>query len=424
MSDTVQSIGTGGLKAVGILPQKKDSLEVEVVDPSKFLKAVTQIPTRDPPEHRPSRILSLDGGGVRGYSALIILQAFMLRLKIAMGSEEDILPADFFDLIIGTSTGGIMAIMLGRLRMTVDECIDAYQQLSSRVFGGGVATTVLSGGLFGQGKGLGLGMGLVKGKEIDQYLAMAVSSAFAGEPAMYDGIKLEKHIRRAIASRPGEELNNQEGLLLDKRPDVCPTAIVTALQTNAAAPHVMRSYVRKDKPTADQVKIWEAARATSAAPAFFSPITIGKLGVSYIDGAVSGHCNPAVLAREEAEALWPEREIGLLLSLGTGSPTEVSLSGQVSQKLIGFIGLSANTVQVHESMIRSYNQTHEPGFSPYVRLSVEHTIDKVRMDDHEQMGHIASCTQTYLEKEATAQLLTRAVDLGLVRAPIIRKFDR
>jgi len=139
---------------------------------------------------------------------------------------------------------------------------------------------------------------------------------------------------------------------------------------------------------------------------------------------VSGHCNPAVLAREEAEALWPDREIGLLLSLGTGSPTEVSLSGQVSQKLIGFIGLSANTVQVHESMIRSYNQTHEPGFSPYVRLSVEHTIDKVRMDDHEQMGHIASCTQTYLEKEATAQLLARAVDLGFNRAPIIRKLGQ
>ncbi|KAF8603705.1 FabD/lysophospholipase-like protein, partial [Ceratobasidium sp. AG-I] len=78
--------------------------------------------------------LSLDGGGVRGYSALIILQAFMLRLKIALGRDEDILPADFFDLIIGTSTGGIMAIMLGRLRMTVDECLERYQQLSSRVF--------------------------------------------------------------------------------------------------------------------------------------------------------------------------------------------------------------------------------------------------------------------------------------------------
>ncbi|KAF8603706.1 hypothetical protein BDV93DRAFT_556406 [Ceratobasidium sp. AG-I] len=74
-------------------------------------------------------------------------------------------------------------------------------------------------------------------------------------------------------------------------------------------------------------------------------------------------------------------------------------------------------------MVRSYNQTHEPGCSPYVRLSVEHTIDKVRMDDHEQMGHIASCTATYLAKEASGQLLTRAVDLGLGRAPIIRKFD-
>lgn len=31
---------------------------------------------------------------------------------------------DYFDMIGGTSTGGPIAIMLGRLRMTVDDCID------------------------------------------------------------------------------------------------------------------------------------------------------------------------------------------------------------------------------------------------------------------------------------------------------------
>lgn len=43
-------------------------------------------------------------------------------------------PCDYFDLIGGTSTGGLIAIMLGRLEMTVDECIDAYMALSTEIF--------------------------------------------------------------------------------------------------------------------------------------------------------------------------------------------------------------------------------------------------------------------------------------------------
>ncbi|EEY24006.1 predicted protein [Verticillium alfalfae VaMs.102] len=45
-------------------------------------------------------------------------------------------PCDRFDMIGGTSTGGrrIIAIMLGRLRMTVDECIRAYRTMAERAY--------------------------------------------------------------------------------------------------------------------------------------------------------------------------------------------------------------------------------------------------------------------------------------------------
>jgi hypothetical protein len=43
-------------------------------------------------------------------------------------------PCDYFDIIGGTSTGGLIAIMLGRLQMSVDECIADYQEISSTVF--------------------------------------------------------------------------------------------------------------------------------------------------------------------------------------------------------------------------------------------------------------------------------------------------
>ncbi|KDN34799.1 hypothetical protein RSAG8_12134, partial [Rhizoctonia solani AG-8 WAC10335] len=292
VTDTVTSIGASGLKRANDLT---GGAILPAPAPATNKPDTAEIAKRD--ITRGSRILSLDGGGVRGYSALIILEAFMLRVKLHYGSEEDILPADFFDLIIGTSTGGIMALMLGRLRMSVGDCIKAYQATS-------------------------------------------------------------------------------------------------------------------DQPTSDKV---------NTAPAFFAPITIGDKGVQYVDGAVSGHCNPATLAREEADYLWPGRENWLLLSLGTGAPSEVSLSGNLPQKLLGFIGLSSNTIQVHEGAARTYHQTYQTGHSPYIRLSVEHSIDTVRMDDHDKMPQIAAATTTYLSKEVTRQILDHAVELAVGEIPIMRR---
>lgn len=76
------------------------------------------------------RLLALDGGGVRGLSSLMILR----RLMATVDPDAPPKPCDYFDMIGGTSTGGLIAIMLGRLQMTVDECIDAYTSLSDRVF--------------------------------------------------------------------------------------------------------------------------------------------------------------------------------------------------------------------------------------------------------------------------------------------------
>jgi len=74
---------------------------------------------------RPLRILTLDGGGVRGLSEVLILKFLMRRLKFEQerrtgkklpGPPE---PWRYFDLICGTSTGGLLALMLGRLRMVL-----------------------------------------------------------------------------------------------------------------------------------------------------------------------------------------------------------------------------------------------------------------------------------------------------------------
>ena len=67
-------------------------------------------------QHVP-KVLSLDGGGVRGLSSLLILREIMEDIERRIGADETPKPCEYFDLIGGTSTGGLMAIMLGLLGM-------------------------------------------------------------------------------------------------------------------------------------------------------------------------------------------------------------------------------------------------------------------------------------------------------------------
>lgn len=107
-------------------------------------------------------LLSLDGGGVRGLSTLYILRRLMTRLNHERRNAKlpAVKPCEVFDLIGGTSTGGyvylllccfftvsgscnlsltrrlcrLIAIMLGRLEMDVDKCIQAYNKFMKTVF--------------------------------------------------------------------------------------------------------------------------------------------------------------------------------------------------------------------------------------------------------------------------------------------------
>ena len=68
-------------------------------------------------EARIPRVLTFDGGGVRGLSSLLILREIMEVIQDKMEADETPPPCEYFDLIGGTSTGGLIALMLGRLGM-------------------------------------------------------------------------------------------------------------------------------------------------------------------------------------------------------------------------------------------------------------------------------------------------------------------
>ena len=82
------------------------------------------------------RVLALDGGGVKGLFSIIVLEHLMeaVRQIDAPDITDALKPCNYFDLICGTSTGGLLAIMLGRLRIEVADCKRAYRDLSSSIF--------------------------------------------------------------------------------------------------------------------------------------------------------------------------------------------------------------------------------------------------------------------------------------------------
>jgi patatin-like phospholipase/acyl hydrolase len=63
------------------------------------------------------RILCLDGGGFKGLSSLVILKELMAQISGQYGNTLKLRPCDYFDLICGTGTGGLIAIILERLQL-------------------------------------------------------------------------------------------------------------------------------------------------------------------------------------------------------------------------------------------------------------------------------------------------------------------
>jgi len=118
----------------------------------------------------------------------------------------------------------------------------------------------------------------------------------------------------------------------DDHPEACRTFVVsTTLRASGSVR--MRTY---DTSTADasDICIWQAARATSAAPTFFAPILIDN--VSYGDGGI-GWNNPTKEAIAEVQNIWPNRVIGCVVSIGTGLEEALQLNERSRNQFVDTI---------------------------------------------------------------------------------------
>lgn len=105
-----------------LLPARKESALRRASGTLQGLRA--QLPW---PDGKPFRILSIDGGGIRGILPATILT--LLEERYLNGQSA----GDYFDLIAGTSTGGILALGLG-LGLRSKNLLDLYIQHGREVF--------------------------------------------------------------------------------------------------------------------------------------------------------------------------------------------------------------------------------------------------------------------------------------------------
>ena len=189
---------------------------------------------------------------------------------------------------------------------------------------------------------------------------------------------------------------------------------VIAIRTRGAgaAAQRMRTY-STDIDDAFSARIWEAARATSAAPTFFEPITIN--GVKYGDGG-TGWNNPTAEAIAEAHRKWPGRRIGCLLSLGTGleeanqlsdGNDELSFSRSLVQKLAPKASFQLEVAKYCVASLTSCEKIHRDVSEKfpdrifvngnYFRFNIPQGMSKIGLEEWEKIGDIVSLTEDYME---------------------------
>ncbi|KAI9893041.1 MAG: hypothetical protein M1814_000925 [Vezdaea aestivalis] len=305
-------------------------------------------------------LLSLDGGGVRGLSSLAILK----RLMENINPEAPPKPCEYFDMIGGTSTGGLMAIMLGRLEMDIDECIEAYVALSDRVFRKKQHRIKMNGQVQGR----------------------------------FDTAELEQSIRDMMKQKTS---TGEDTLLKGPEGQKC-KIFVCAMSKETADTVLFTSYPsRWSSDLYNKTRIWEAARATSAASSFFDPIKIGQFEEEFVDGAVGAN-NPAAQLWNEAKYAWRDEKlednIKCFVSIGTGVPSLIPYGSNLLEIAQTLKYIATETEKTAETFHRAHSDLDDG--NRYFRFNVTHGLENVGLEDATQKNVIIAATTRYVATES------------------------
>jgi hypothetical protein len=245
----------------------------------------------DTEDDRPRKLLTLDGGGIRGIMTLEVLVGIEDLLREKSGKGDDFRLCDFFDYVGGTSTGAIIAAGVAR-GMSARELLEFYQQTGPAMFD-------------------------------KRFILKRLKSLYKAEP-----------LKKELAKVFGEETT-----LFPEHLRCLLLAVTRNVTTDSPWPissNPLAKYNDPERPDCNlRIPLWKLVRASTAAPIFFPPEVIPwdpddpEKTFVFVDGGMTPYNNPSFLlyrmATEPAYRLgWKTGESRLLLvSIGTGAaPTE------------------------------------------------------------------------------------------------------
>ncbi|KAK4398970.1 Phospholipase A I [Sesamum angolense] len=279
------------------------------------------------------RILSMDGGGMKGLATVKILK------EIEKRTGKQIY--ELFDLICGTSTGGMLAVALGIKLMSLEKCEEIYKELGKLVFAEPVPKE---------------NEAVSWREKLDQlYKSSSQSFRVVVHGSKHSADQFERLLKEICADDDDGDLLIESAV--KKIPKVLLYLPLSALHllshlyfeitsavscwnpeissavsenlttggqgaatTGAQVGHKRNAFIGSCKH-----HIWQAIRASSAAPYYLDDYADGIY--RWQDGAIVAN-NPTIFAIREAQLLWPDSKIDCLVSVGCGSvPTKVRKGG-------------------------------------------------------------------------------------------------
>lgn len=271
----------------------------------------------------------------------------------------------------------------------------------------------------------------------------------------------EKPLEMALKSIIKETLTDENTIMADPTgclTGFCPVFVVATEGQNAdGPPKLFRSYGY----FGDECAIWQAARATTAAPTYFKPafVEIPQPGGWYIDGGLKRN-NPSAVPLEEARNHWESVERFCVVSIGTGrqktamfiksskeksgiySETASSTSwasaltsvisklpGQKTAHRISRMGPSILALEAFAKelvkMSTSAEDTHEDMLKltsydsrvSYHRFNVQRGLDQIGLEEWAKKFELGASTRGYLEGKDT-QIAIEKCACDLIKPPM------
>jgi len=229
------------------------------------------------------KILSIDGGGIRGLIPGQVLVALEKKLQIKSGNSDARI-ADYFDFFAGTSTGGILTCLLlcpdpldsGKPKFSAQEAVDLYKDYGDDIF------------------------------------SLKFWIRFLNKQPIFNS----KYSAKALENT----LNNYFGDV--RLSELLKPCLVTAYDIQERKTHFFAQHDYKRKGEGGDFYIRDVCRATSAAPTYFQTAMVKSIsGISYplIDGGMYAN-NPSLCAYSEVRNSkgGPSAKNMFLVSLGTG----------------------------------------------------------------------------------------------------------